>query len=75
MIARNICVGGEWEDIEDAARPLVRFESNLLDQDPHFVDPAHGSFQLRPGSPAFKLGFQPIPIENIGPYRDPRRVF
>lgn len=75
LVARNICVGGEWEDIEDAARPLVRFESNLLGQDPRFVDPAHGNFQLRPDSPAFKMGFQPIPIEKIGPYPDPRRGF
>ena len=75
LIARNICVGGEWEDIEDAARPLVRFESNLLGQDRHFVDPAHGNSQLRPDSPAFKLGFQRIPIERIGPYPDPRRGF
>jgi hypothetical protein len=75
VIARNICVGGEWEDIEDAARPLVSFESNLLDQDPRFVDPAHGNFQLRPDSPASKLGFQRIPIERIGPYRDARRAF
>jgi len=75
VIARNIRVGGQWEDIEDAARPLVRLESNLLDQDPRFVDPAHGSFQLRPDSPALRLGFRRIPIEKIGPYRDARRGF
>jgi hypothetical protein len=69
VIARNICVGGRWEDIEEEARPLVLFKDNLLDQDPRFVDAAHGNFELRADSPAFKLGFVRIPVEKIGPRR------
>jgi hypothetical protein len=34
--------------------------------DPQFVDPAHGDFSLKPGSPALKLGFQPIDASQIG---------
>jgi hypothetical protein len=34
--------------------------------DPQFVDPAHGDFSLKPGSPALKLGFQPIDTSRIG---------
>ena len=34
----------------------------------------HDDYRLRPGSPAFELGFQPIPVENIGPYRDELRA-
>jgi hypothetical protein len=45
----------------------VTFEDNLVDQDPRFVDPAHQNFQLRSGSPAYKLGFQRIPLDRIGP--------
>jgi hypothetical protein len=67
-------VGGEWDDIEEAARPLVQFEANLVGQDPRFVDAAHMDFRLRPDSPALKLGFQPIPVKEIGLYRDERRA-
>jgi hypothetical protein len=73
-IARNLCVGGRWGDFEGAAKPLVTFTDNLLDQDPLFVDRAHLNFQLRPESPAWKLGFQRIPIEKIGLYRDDLRA-
>ncbi|MGO9115569.1 MAG: right-handed parallel beta-helix repeat-containing protein [Thermoguttaceae bacterium] len=68
LIARNICVGGRWGDFEERAKPLVTFQDNLLEQDPHFVDPAHGNFQLQNDSPAWKLGFVRIPIEKIGVY-------
>jgi hypothetical protein len=74
VVARNICVGGEWEDVEDAARPLVKFEANLVGQDPRFMDAAHLDFRLRPDSPALKLGFQPIAAGEIGLYRDEVRA-
>jgi parallel beta-helix repeat protein len=34
--------------------------------DPLFADPAHGDFTLKPGSPAAKIGFQPIDTSRIG---------
>lgn len=37
--------------------------------DPLFVDPARDDYRLRPESPAFGLGFQPIPVDKIGPYQ------
>jgi len=74
VIARNICVGGRWDDIEAKARPLLVFRDNLLDQDPGFVDAATGNFQLKADSPAFKLGFKRLPIEQIGLYRDESRA-
>ena len=48
LITRNICVGGRWGDFEGKAKPLVRFEDNLLDQDPLFVDPTHKGDALFP---------------------------
>jgi len=42
--------------------------------DPLFVDPDNDDYRLRPDSPAWKLGFQPIPVEKIGPYADPLRA-
>ncbi len=35
--------------------------------DPLFVDPDHGDFNLRAGSPAFKLGFRPLDLRRVGP--------
>lgn len=74
IVTRNICVGGKWDGIEGRARPLIKFENNLLDQDPLFVDPAKLNFQLRDNSPAFALGFQRLPIEKMGLYQDARRA-
>ena len=44
----------------------VGFDRNSVVADPLFVDPANGDFNLRPESPALKLGFQPIPFDKIG---------
>ncbi len=35
--------------------------------DPLFVNPEQGDFTLRPESPAFALGFQPIDLSKVGP--------
>jgi hypothetical protein len=74
VVARNVCQGGTWDSIEEKARPLVKFEDNLLDEDPRFVDAERLNFQLKADSPAYKLGFQRIPIEQIGPYQDGQRA-
>lgn len=42
--------------------------------DPLFVNADKDDYRLKPNSPAFKLGFQPIPVEKIGPYKDPLRA-
>jgi hypothetical protein len=74
LIARNICVGGRWGDFYHDCMPMVTFQDNLLDQDPQFVDAEHGNFQLKDDSPAFKLGFQRLPLEKIGLYPSPERA-
>ncbi len=40
--------------------------------DPLFADPENGDFRLRPGSPALKLGFEPIDRSVIGLLERPR---
>ena len=51
----------------------VHFEDNLIDEDPHFVDMAAENFQLADDSPAYKLGFERIPMELIGLVQDEYR--
>jgi len=73
IVRRNISFGGKWLDVENVAIPLIKFEDNLVDKDPHFVNIEQQDFRLRSDSPAFDLGFQQIPIEKIGLYRDEYR--
>ena len=48
-------------------------ENNLVDA-PHFVNATKGDYRLRNDSPAFALGFDPIPYDQIGCYQSPDRA-
>jgi len=50
------------------------FDRHSIVADPRFVDPEKDDYRLQPDSPALKLGFQPIPVEKIGPYQSPDRA-
>ena len=66
-VARNLCVGGEWLDLEGEAKPYVQLEDNLVTPRPGFVDAAHGDYRLRADSPARAMGFRPLPLAKVGP--------
>ena len=67
LVARNICVGSQLLKITWGAKEgMAESKDNLVNTDPLFADAAQGNFQLKPDSPAYKLGFQPIPFEKIG---------
>ena len=72
VVRRNISVGGVWSELAKEAEATVRFEDNLVDEDPHFADAERGDFRLGPDSPAWKLGFERIPLSRVGP--DPEEV-
>lgn len=49
-------------------------DEHSLIADPKFVDPEHDDFDLQDDSPAFKLGFDPIDVTNVGPRTWPEQV-
>jgi hypothetical protein len=59
----------EW-----AAWEALGMDRHSVIADPRFVNTAKDDYRLKPDSPAFRLGFQRIPIERIGCYRDPIRA-
>ncbi|MEN8735438.1 MAG: PDZ domain-containing protein [Lentimonas sp.] len=44
----------------------VGWDVNSIAGDPLFVDPASGNFQVKEGSPAFKVGFKNFPMDQYG---------
>ena len=74
VMARNICWGGKWGFTESKAQPYVKFEDNLIDVDPRFVGKPPADFRLAEDSPAWKLGFRPIPLDKIGVYPSDERA-
>ena len=58
-----------WPQIKDisfAQWQKQGFSAHSMFGDPLFVDPEHDDYRLRPGSPALRIGFQPIDVSRIG---------
>jgi hypothetical protein len=67
VIRHNISTGGVWLQLTWYARPqMMTISDNLTDQDPKFAHEAQGDFRLQPDSPAWPLGFQKLPLEEMG---------
>ena len=79
VVATNISVG-KWLNVAWHATPkMLRLENNLTNTDPHFVmvpsDTSRAKdFALQRDSPAWKLGFQKLPVGKMGLYRDELRT-
>ncbi|MCS7310053.1 MAG: right-handed parallel beta-helix repeat-containing protein [Armatimonadetes bacterium] len=72
-IVRNICVGGRWIDLYDNLNEqIVTIRDNMVNEEVGLEMTPRG-VRLRKGSPALRRGFQPIPFEKIGLYRDAYR--
>jgi parallel beta-helix repeat protein len=54
--------GKNWEQWRAAGE-----DANSIIGDPMFTDPQAGDFTLKGGSPASKIGFQPIDVTRVGP--------
>ena len=71
LILRNICQSDEWLKIHWNAEPKnVAIQNNIIGEDPLFVDAENDDYTLCEDSPAYELGFKPIPTESIGLYVD-----
>lgn len=74
-INRNISVGGSLASIPESVRDAIEVRDNFTEGDPGFVDAENQDFRLREDSPALALGFEPIPMEQIGLHVDAYRTF
>ncbi len=79
VVARNVCVGKWLHVYWLATSDMVRLENNLTNAAASFRRPPGNpprarDFALRRGSPAGKLGFQALPLDQIGLYRDELRA-
>jgi len=74
LVTRNLFHGEQWDDIDKTSRPYVKLEDNLAGQDLRLVDLAKKDFQLKEDSPAWKIGFQNIPLAEIGLVEDETRA-
>jgi hypothetical protein len=54
---------GRWS--QDQWKQLGNDQHSLF-LDPQFLKPDQNDFRLSPGSPAFKLGFRPIDLSQVG---------
>lgn len=72
-IERNIVFGGRWITLSGLNDKTVLISDNMIDIDPGFVDLLGGDLRLRDDSPAWKLGFKRIPMEEIGMRNDEYR--
>jgi len=67
VVARNICTGSKWTSVGWHAKPeMLALRDNLVGENPGFVAPERLDFRLKKESPAWRLGFKPIPVEKIG---------
>ena len=74
LVARNICVGGRWNGVRKEAEPYVTFTDNCIDPDGIFEGTPPETFSLRDDAPVYEQGFKPIPVEQVGLYKDEYRM-
>lgn len=66
---QQVDVMSEWE-----AWQALGLDRHSVIADPLFVNRAADDFRLKPYSPAYRLGFKPIPVGKIGPYQHELRA-
>ncbi|MBT3286747.1 MAG: hypothetical protein HN380_05310 [Victivallales bacterium] len=74
VVERNISWNSKFDRIHGKAKEFGTIRDNLTDDDPRFRNAKKDDYRLRKDSPAWALGFKPIPWDRIGVYRDPARA-
>ncbi len=83
LVIRNVSIGGTWDGVRDGARKYQTIHDNLIDVDPRFATPERfrgegmprpTDFVLRSDSPAFGVGFEPLPLDRMGLRAEPARA-
>lgn len=70
----KIALGGKLGELDLDGWRAKGLDEHSVIADPLFVNAAKDDYRLKGDSPALKLGFKPIPIEKIGPYKDELRA-
>jgi hypothetical protein len=78
QVANNLCVGKWLKVYWHAQMDMLQLSNNLTNVEPRFARPPSDTsrpadFGLPPDSPAFKEGFQRIPVDKIGLQQDEYR--
>ena len=78
VVERNICVGKWLKEYWHATPGMLLLTNNLTNAASSFAHPPGNpaqaqDFALKADSPAWKLGFLPLPLSQIGLYRDDLR--
>lgn len=66
VIERNVCQGKWLEAGWHASKDELELRDNVVSKDVGVADPAHHDFTLSKNSPAWKAGFKPLPLTEIG---------
>lgn len=71
LVQHNVAVGGKWDDVEKRGAEWQIFKDNFVGADAKFARPLPKvaraqDFKLAKDSPAWAVGFQAIPLEQIG---------
>ncbi len=62
---------GVWDDVlNSGAWRGFGFDTHSVKADPLFVDPANGNYNLKSNSPLYALGFEPLPLSEMGRVND-----
>ncbi len=83
VVAHNVSFGGRWDGVSREAREYVTIADNLVDQDPHLATPDRigdgkqpraVDFALQDDSPAWGIGFEKLPLDQMGVQKDEFRA-
>ena len=83
VVTHNVSFGGRWDGVSREAREYVTVADNLIDQNPHFATPDRigdgkqpraVDFALQDDSPAWGIGFEKLPLDQMGVQKDEFRA-